>query len=89
MAIDNKELAKYLRKQIRDNYGDYFISAVPTQDALEYWIQGFHSRKCVGHSEWSEEWQKNIWIPDEEEDMTIEPFLSFEDFKKEKGIDDD
>ena len=32
MAADNKQLAKYLRKQIRDNYGDYYIASIPTTD---------------------------------------------------------
>jgi len=86
-VIDNKELAKYLRKEIRDNYGDYFISGVPGESELEFWITQFKARKCVGHSEWSERFQKNIWVSDydENEDMTIEPFLSFEEFKKEHG----
>ena len=48
-----------------------------------------HCRKFLGHTERSEKWQKNIWIPDEEEDMAVEPFQSYEDFKKEKGIDED
>ena len=89
MVVDNKELAKYLRKRIRDDYGDYYIASIPTQDELEFWIQQFHCRKFLGHTEWSEKWQKNIWIPDEEEDMALEPFQSYEDFKKEKGIDED
>ena len=64
--------------------GFYFNSS-----DLEFWIQQFHCRKFLGHTEWSDKWQRNIWIPDEEEDMTVEPFQSYEDFKKEKGIDED
>ena len=70
MAIDIKKLAKYLQKEMetQDEVNTTFhLIKVPTQDDLEYWIQGFQSRKCVGHSEWSEEWQKNIWISDYEE----------------------
>ena len=87
MAADNKQLAKYLRKQIRDNYGDYYIASIPTTDELEFWIQQFKCRHFLGHSEWSEKWQKNIWVPDKPEDMTVEPFKSYEDFKKDKGIE--
>ena len=71
MAVNNKELAKYLRKEMetQDEVNTTFhLIKVPTQDDLEYWIQGFRSRKCVGHSEWSKEWQKNIWVSDYKED---------------------
>ena len=43
-------------------------------DELEFWIQQFKCRHFLGNSEWSEKWQKNIWVPDEPEDMTEEPF---------------
>jgi len=69
--IDNKELAKYLRKEI-ETQGEvnttFHLIKVPTQDDLEYWIQGFQSRKCVGYSEWSDRFQKNIWVSDYEEE---------------------
>jgi len=76
-VIDNKELAKYLSKCIQEHYGSYFsnneypypaILEVPTQDDLEFWIQQFRARKCVGHSEWSERFKKNIWVSDYKED---------------------
>ena len=31
------------------------------------WIQQFKTRDCCGHSEWSERFQRNIWIKDEED----------------------
>jgi hypothetical protein len=46
----------------------FHLIKVPTQDDLEYWIQGFQSRKCVGYSEWSDRFQKNIWVSDYEEE---------------------
>ena len=69
--IDNEKLAKYLRKRMetQDKVNTTFhLIKVPTQDDLEYWIQGFQSRKCVGHSEWSEQFQRNIWVSDYEEE---------------------
>jgi hypothetical protein len=62
--IDNKELAKYLDKRIKEEYGNL---EVPTKEDLEFWILQFRTRGCNGHSEWSERYQRNMWISDEEE----------------------
>ena len=62
--IDNKELAKYLNKRIKEEYGNL---EVPTESELEFWIQQFKTKDCCGHSEWSERFQRNIWIKDEDE----------------------
>ena len=35
-----------------------------TSDDLECWIQQYKIKE--GHSEWSERYQKNIWIVDED-----------------------
>ena len=64
MIIDNKELAKYLDKRIKEEYGNL---EVPTKEDLEFWILQFRTRGCNGHSEWSERFQRNIWIKDEDE----------------------
>jgi hypothetical protein len=69
--IDNKELAKYLRKRMetQDEVNTVFhLIKVPDEDELEFWIGQFKTRKCVGHSEWSERFQRNIWVSDYEED---------------------
>ena len=67
--IDNKELAKYLSKRIKEdgliNYRKTWCQ-VPTEDDLSFWIQQFKTRSCDGHSEWSERYKINIWIKDEE-----------------------
>ena len=71
MIIDNKELAKYLHKRMetQDKVNTVFhLIKVPTEDELEFWIQQFKTRKCVGHSEWSEQLQRNIWVSDYEEE---------------------
>jgi hypothetical protein len=68
--IDNKELAKYLHKRMetQDKVNTTFhLINVPTESELEFWIQQFRTRDCVGHSEWSERYQRNIWIKDEED----------------------
>jgi hypothetical protein len=66
--IDNIELAKYLRKrmEMQDKVNTVFhLIKVPTEDELAFWILQFKTRDCVGHSEWSERYQKNIWIKDD------------------------
>jgi len=45
----------------------FHLIKVPTEDELGFWIQQFKTRGCVGHSEWSERFQQNIWIKDEED----------------------
>ena len=67
--IENMELAKYLRKRMetQDKVNTVFhLIKVPTEDELVFWIQQFRTRDCVGHSEWSERYQRNIWIKDDE-----------------------
>ena len=67
--IDNEKLAKYLRKRMetQDEVNTVFhLIKVPTEYELEFWIQQFKTRDCCGHSEWSERFQRNIWIKDEE-----------------------
>ena len=66
--IDNIELAKYLRKRMetQDKVNTVFhLIKVPTEDELVFWIQQFKTRDCVGHSEWSERYQRNIWVKEE------------------------
>ena len=69
MMIDNKELAKYLRKRMetQDKVNTVFhLINVPIESELAFWIQQFKTRDCNGHSEWSERYQRNIWIKDAE-----------------------
>ena len=69
MMIDNKELAKYLRKRMetQDKVNTVFhLINVPTESELAFWIQQFKTMDCNGHSEWSERYQRNIWIKDAE-----------------------
>ena len=70
MIIDNKELAKYLHKRMetQDKVNTVFhLIKVPTEEELGFWIQQFKTKDCCGHSEWSERFQRNIWVKDEED----------------------
>ena len=65
--IDNKKLAKYLRKRMetQDKVNTVFhLIKVPTEDELVFWIEQYKRRNCVGHSEWSERYQCNTWVSD-------------------------
>ena len=69
--VETKKLAKYLRKRMetQDKVNTVFhLIKVPTENELAFWIQQFKTRKCVGHSEWSALYNRNIWISDYEED---------------------
>ena len=37
------------------------------EDTINFFYQQFKTRGCSGHSEWSERFQRNIWIKDEED----------------------
>jgi len=65
--VDTKELAKYIKKQLRGCRikglgGEWLYIEEPTENTLEFWIQQFKTRKCTGHSEWSERYQCNMWV---------------------------
>ena len=60
-------LGKYIHRRMEG--GDevnttFHLIKVPSADELEYYIQQYKVKE--GHSEWSEELKKNIWIEDEE-----------------------
>ena len=70
-------LARYLRKQIMFHQSDVWVrrnrpmSSLDgiyfNEQDLEFWIKQFKLKDCVGHSEWSERYQTNIWIKDDDE----------------------
>ena len=67
--IDDKELAKYIKKKmkgctVKGVHGKWLYVEEPVEDELEFWIQQFKTKDCCGHSEWSERFQQNIWIKD-------------------------
>jgi len=69
--LKNKELAEYIYNRIQElnwgSRGELFTKLTPI--TLEFWIQQFKTRDCVGHSEWSERYQRNIWIKDDNEEV--------------------
>ena len=46
--------------------GKWLYVKKPLADELAFWIQQFKIRDCTGHSEWSERYQRNIWIKNEQ-----------------------
>ena len=59
-------LGEYLKRRIES--GDevnttFHLIKVPTVDELDFYIQQYKIKE--GHSEWSERFQQNIWIEDE------------------------
>ena len=71
--MNSKKLAKYIVKQmegctVRGLSEDMLYVEKPFESTLEFWIEQFKLRKCVGHSEWSERYQRNIWVSDYKED---------------------
>ncbi len=67
---DNSKLAKYIHKEIVDlrwtSRGELFNKLTP--DTINCWIHQFKTKDCCGHSEWSERYQRNIWVSDYEEE---------------------
>lgn len=74
-VVDNKELAKYIVKEMEGCTvkgigidGEWLYVKKPFENELAFWIQQFKTRKCDGHSEWSERYQRNIWVSDYKEE---------------------
>ena len=75
--VDNKKLASYIIKRIREEKEENIWVPlperkdwieIPTENELAFWIQQFKTRKCDGHSEWSERYQCNVWVSDYKEE---------------------
>ena len=60
-------LGEYLKKRIESGEEvntTFHLIKVPSADELDFYIQQYKIKE--GHSEWSENYQKNIWIEDED-----------------------
>ena len=60
-------LGEYLKRRIESSdevNTTFHLIKVPTTDELDFYIQQYKIKE--GHSEWSETFQKNIWIEDED-----------------------
>jgi hypothetical protein len=42
----------------------FHLIKIPTADELDFWIQQYQLRDCIGHFEWSEKFKKNMWVKD-------------------------
>ena len=67
--MNSKKLAKYIVKEmggctVKGLGKDMLFVEKPLESTLSFWIEQFKLRKCVGHHEWSERFQKNIWVSD-------------------------
>ena len=59
----NKDLGKYIhQRMIEENITREELD----EDTINYFYEQFKTRSCEGHSEWSESFQCNMWIKDEE-----------------------
>ena len=60
-----KSLSQYIQKQIQKGlvncHGTW--SKIPSENELEFWLQQYKIKS--GHTEWSERFQRNIWIEDD------------------------
>jgi len=36
------------------------------ESTINFFFQQFKTQDCTGHSEWSERYQRNIWVKDDE-----------------------
>ena len=61
---NSKELADYLNKEIKEDEEVRIKVSVgeSIKEELEFWLQQFKVRGARGHSEWSDQFQRNIWI---------------------------
>ena len=71
--MNSKKLAKYIVKEmggctVKGISPEMLYVEKPLESTLEFWIGQYKRRKCVGHHEWSEKWQRNIWVSDYKED---------------------
>ena len=59
----NKDLGKYIHQRMKE---ENITRDELDEDTINFFYEQFKTRGCEGHSEWSDTWQKNIWIEDEE-----------------------
>ena len=60
-------LGEYLKKRIESGEEvntTFHLIKVPSADELDFYIQQYKIKE--GHSEWSEKYQRNFWIEDED-----------------------
>ena len=61
----DQNLGKYIHRRMKE---ENITRADLDEDTIDFFYQQFKTRKCIGHSEWSEQLQRNIWVSDYEEE---------------------
>ena len=59
-----KDLGKYVHRRMKE---EDITRDELDEDTINFFYQQFRTRGCEGHSEWSESYQRNIWIKDKED----------------------
>ena len=59
----NKDLGKYIHQRMKE---ENIARDELDEDTINFFYEQFKTRGCAGHSEWSESYQRNIWIEDED-----------------------
>ena len=63
ISWSERNLGKYIHKRLKE---EKLIEKDLDENTINFFYQQFKTRGCEGHSEWSETFQRNIWIADDE-----------------------
>tara|TARA_B100000959_G_C14516209_1_gene433425 strand:+ start:352 stop:561 length:210 start_codon:yes stop_codon:yes gene_type:complete len=56
-----RDLGKYIHQRMKE---ENITKDELDEDTINFFYQQYKTRSCEGHSEWSDRFQKNIWIKD-------------------------
>ena len=63
ISWSERNLGKYIHKRLKE---ERLTEKDLDESTINFFFQQFKTRGCEGHSAWSERFQRNIWIKDEE-----------------------
>ena len=63
ISWSERNLGKYIHKRLKE---EKLTEKDLDENTINFFYQQFKTRGCEGHSEWSETFQRNIWIKDDE-----------------------
>ena len=58
-----RNLGKYIHQRMKE---ENLTENDLDEDTINFFFQQFKTRSCEGHSEWSERFQRNMWVKNEE-----------------------
>ena len=64
ISWSERNLGKYIHKRLKE---ERLTEKDLDESTINFFYQQFKTRGCEGHSEWSETFQRNIWVKDEED----------------------